>query len=72
MSYEFSETLPSTLCIMWPVYLQSLKLLRLMAMGRCIYKKIHFLTFDLGVKVTWNIAQCPLHHVAYTVAMSVR
>ena len=36
-------------------------------MRRCIYKKIHFLTFDLdlGVKVTQNVTQFPLHHVIY-------
>ena len=34
---------------------------------RCIYKKIHYLIFDLdlGVKVTQNVSQHPLHHVAY-------
>ena len=34
-------------------------------MRRCVYKKIHYLTFDLdlGVKVTRNVAQYPLHHV---------
>ena len=34
-------------------------------MRRCIYKKIHYLTFDLdlGVKVTRNVTQYPLHHV---------
>ena len=36
-------------------------------MMRCIYKKIHYLTFDLdlGVKVAQNVAQYPLHHVTY-------
>ena len=36
-------------------------------MRRCIYKKIHYLTFDLdlGVKVTGNVTQYPLHHVIY-------
>ena len=36
-------------------------------MKRRIYKKIHYLTFDLdlGVKVTRNVAQYPLHHVIY-------
>ena len=36
-------------------------------MRRCIYKKIHYLTFDLdlGVKVTRNVTQYPLHHVIY-------
>ena len=38
-----------------------------MFMRRCIYKKIHYLTFDLdlGVKVTRNVTQYPLHHVIY-------
>ena len=31
-----------------------------------MYKKIHYMTFDLGVKVTRNVAQYPLHHVTYT------
>ena len=30
------------------------------------YKKIRYLTFDLGVKVTRNVAQYPLHHVTYS------
>ena len=36
-------------------------------MRRCIYKKIHYLIFDLdlGVKVTRNVTQYPLHHVIY-------
>ena len=29
----------------------------------CIYKKIQYLTLELGVKVTRNVAQHPLHHV---------
>ena len=35
---------------------------------RSIYKKIQYLTFDidLGVKVTQNVAQYPLHHVTYS------
>ena len=32
---------------------------------RCIYKKKHYLTFRLEIKVTRNIAQYPLHHVIY-------
>ena len=34
---------------------------------RCIYKKFQYLTFDLdlGVKVTQNVAQYPLHHVTH-------
>ena len=34
-------------------------------MRRCIYKKIYYLTYDLGVKVTRNVTQYPLHHVIY-------
>ena len=33
-----------------------------------MYKKIHYLTFDLDIKVTLNIAQHPLHHVNYASA----
>ena len=33
---------------------------------RCIYKKIQYLTFDLGVKATQNVAQYPLHDVTYS------
>ena len=56
---------PSTSCDLctgkiWSCYFQKL-------MRRCIYKKIHYLTFDLDleVKVTWNVTQYPLHHVIY-------
>ena len=109
--------LPSTLYIMWPFQLQSLKLLHqkvkeemhlqensifdlwpwpwcqghtkccpvpstpcdlfsykvwscyvYLFRRRYIYKKIQHLTFDLdlGVKVTRNVAQYPLHHVTYS------
>ena len=36
-------------------------------MRRCIYKKIQYLSFDLdlGVKVTQNVTQYPLHHMIY-------
>ena len=53
---------------MWHIQLQSLKSLCLWFKRRCIYKKIHYFTFDLGVKVTWNVAQYPLHHVTNTAA----
>ena len=56
---------PSTLCDLctgkiWSCYFQKF-------MRRWIYKKIHYLTFDLdlGVKVTRNVTQYPLHHVIY-------
>ena len=36
-------------------------------MRRYIYKKIHYLTFDLDLRVkgTRNVTQYPLHHVIY-------
>ena len=39
-------------------------------MKRYIYKKIHYLTFglDLGVNVTGNVTQFPLHYVTYAAA----
>ena len=30
------------------------------------YKKIQYLTFDLDLRVTQNVAQYPLHHVSYS------
>ena len=59
---------PSTLCDLWTCkvwscYIQWFR-------RRYIYKKIHYLTFghDLGVEVSWNIAQYPLHYVTYATA----
>ena len=54
---------PSTSCDLcayrvWIYYVKSFR-------RRSIYKKIQYLTFDLGVKVTQNVAQYPLHHVTY-------
>ena len=48
--------------------LQSLKLLH--PTRRCIYKKVHYFTFDLhlGQGRTQNIAQYPLHHMTYAPA----
>ena len=112
--------LPSTLNIMWPIHMQSLKVIRLSVkkevhlqeiaiydlwpwpkgqdhrkycpvpstlfylstcrvwskyinwLRRSIYKKTHYLTFDVDpnpkVKVTQKVAQWPLHHVIYTPA----
>ena len=53
------------LYIMWPMYLQSLKLLRPMV------KEMHYqenTLFDLDPKVTQNVAQYPRHHVTYAPA----
>ena len=56
--------LPSTLCdlytcIVWSCYVQWFR-------RRCNYKKIHYSTFDLRVKVTRNIAQYPIYHAIHT------
>ena len=47
----------------WSYYVKSFR-------RRCIYKKIQYLTFDLGLKVTQNVAQYPLHHVTYPASKS--
>ena len=49
--------------VQYPLHLQRLKLER-----RCIYKKIQYLTFDLGSKFTQDFAQYPLHCVTYAAA----
>ena len=37
-----------------------------MVKERYIYRKKHYLTLTLGVKVTQNVAQYPLHHMTYS------
>ena len=54
---------PSTSCDLctyrvWSYYVKRLR--------RCIFKKIQYLTFDLGIKVHRNGVQYPLHHVTYS------
>ena len=44
---------------------ESLKLLCLTVKSRCSYEKKHYLTFDLGVKFTQNVAHYLLQHVPY-------
>ena len=63
--------LPSTLYIMWPIQLQSLKLLRLTVQEeKQLQENTFFFIFNyhLGVMVTRNVAQYPLHHVTYPAA----
>ena len=36
--------------------------------GDTYYKKIHYFIFELGVKVTQNVAQYPQHHVTHAPA----
>ena len=61
-----NKMLTSTLDFMWPMHQQSLMLLHPMEK-----EKIHLkenILFDLGVKVTQNVAQYPRHHVTYAPA----
>ena len=60
---------PSTSCDpctgkIWSCYFQKF-------MRRCVYKKIHYLTFDLdlGIKATKNVTQYPWHYVTYAQAI---
>ena len=64
------EMLPNNHYNMWLMQPQSLKPLRQTITGfrRCIYKEIHYLTFDLGIMITWNVAKYPLHHLTYAAA----
>ena len=57
---------PSTSCDLFSYKVSSCYILPLRR--RFNYKKIQYLTFDLdlGVKVTRNVAQYPLHHVTYS------
>ena len=57
--------LPSDLYIKWPMHLQSLKLLRQNFRRRTQENSILTFDVDLGVKVTQNVVQLPLHHVTY-------
>ena len=57
--------LPSTLDIMWPMRKQSLILLPLTVKEKIHLQENILFNLDLWVKVTWNVAQCPLHHVTY-------
>ena len=55
----YENTLPSTLYIM----IQNLKLLRLTVKEELHLQENTLTVFDLGVKVTPNVAQYPVHHV---------
>ena len=59
------KILPSTLDIMWPMYQQSLILLHPMFKEKMHLQENTLFDFDLWVKVTHNVANCPLHHVTY-------
>ena len=57
--------LPSTLDIMWPMHQQSLELLHPTVKEKMHLQENTLFDPDLRVKVTRNVAQCPLHHVTY-------
>ena len=59
------KMLPSTLDIMWPMRQQSLILLHPTVKEKIHLQEKTFFVLDLWVKVTGNVAQCPLHHVTY-------
>ena len=59
------KMLPSTNDIMWPMHQQSLMLLHPMVKEKMHLQENTLFDLDLVVKVTWNVAQCPLHHVTY-------
>ena len=61
----------SALQIIWPLHLQSLKLLRPTVKEKMdlqestLFFYLDLQAFNLQVKVTLNVAQCPLHHVTH-------
>ena len=55
----------SNLFIMLPIYLQGLRFLRQTVHVDMHLQENTLFYLDLGVKVTQNIAQYPLHHVTY-------
>ena len=59
--------LPSTLHIMWPMDMRSLKWLR-QTVKEMHLKEYTFFDLDHGIKVTLNIAQQILYHVSYSPA----
>ena len=59
------EMLPSALVIMCPMQQQSLVLLHPTVKEHIHLQENTSFDLDLRVKVTQNVAQCPLHHVTY-------
>ena len=57
--------LPRFLYIMWPIDLQGLRLLHPRVKGEMHLQDNKLFDLDLGDRVTQNVAQYPLHHVAY-------
>ena len=61
------KMLPSSIHIMWPMHLQTLKLLCPMVQKTHLQKNTLF-DLDPKVKVTWSVALYPLHYVTYAQA----
>ena len=59
------EVLPSTLYIMWPIHLQSLKVLCPRVKEEMHLQENTLFDLDLWVKVPGNVAQYPLHPATY-------
>ena len=59
------KMLPSTLDIMWPMRQQSLIFLHPMVKEKIHLQENTLFDLDLRGKVTWKVAQCPLHNVTY-------
>ena len=59
------QMLSSAHQIIWPLHLQSLKLLRPTVLEKMHLQESTLFDLDLQVNVTLNVAQCPLHHVTY-------
>ena len=58
----------SILYIMWPIHLQGLRLLLPAVKEEMHLQENTILTLTFVVKVTLNVAQYSLHHVAYSPA----
>ena len=60
--------MPSTLYIMRPMHLPRLKLLRPTVKEQMHLQENTLFDLDVGVRVTWDVDQNPLHHVTYAFA----
>ena len=60
-----TRSMPRILDFTWPFALQSLMLLHPMVKEKMHLQENTLFYLDFVVKVTQNVAQCPLHHVTY-------
>ena len=54
---------------MWHIHMQSLKLINPKVWEEMHLQENTLFELDLGVKVTQNVTQYPLHHVTYAATM---